>query len=113
MFKKYFFPILTILLLTLFVNYFEKILQPNFNFLVIILRCFLFLLIGFSFSNAKYHKKQSWFPKVIISIVILIILFSELNFINVSGFTDVLSILGIKGFFIYLIYIYCGYCFFQ
>lgn len=113
MFKKYILPLLAILLLSIFLNYFSKILEPNFTFLVIIIRCFLLLLIGFIFSNAKYHKKQNWLPKVLFSIVILIFLFNELNFIEIPGLLEIFNYLGIKGFLVYLIYIYCGYCFFQ
>lgn len=113
MFNRYLKPLLIIFILAFVLNWIASITPDNFNFLIIITRCFLLFYFGISLSFKNGKKNQAWLSKIIISFVVIFFLVWELDYIMIPQLKNFFDFVGFNGYIIYLIYIYCGYCFFQ
>ena len=108
--KKLGIPFLVIfggaLILKLLDMYMANVMTPT---VTKILSVIILCLFGATL-NVSFHKRsKSVWNKVVAVLVILFLLFMELNFFTFSSVLEVFSMFGITSLFITLLYVYCGY----
>ena len=114
MLKRYVYPLLIILIISLGLNLLRNILQDAFfNPLFIILNASLLFAFGMHLNIYKRSKNQAWFKKLVISFFLIFFLVWQLDYIMIPELKGIFNMLGINGSIISLVYIYCGWAFFD
>lgn len=114
MYKKYFYPLGVLLLMSIGLRWLEVLLSGSFEFYVMtILRALLLFWFGLTLNVGKRQRHETWLRKVLISFIFIFFLVWELGFAMIPQLNIIFSNLGLYGYIIYLIYIYCGWSFFD
>lgn len=114
MLKRYGYPILIILIISLGLNLLRSLLYGSFyNSLFIILYACLLFSFGVSLNLYKRSKNQSWFKKLVISFFLIFFLVWQLGYVMIPELKSFFNLLGFTDNVISLIYIYCGWSFFD
>lgn len=114
MYKKYFMPILVLLILSLGLRWLEVLLTGQIGFIIItILRASLLFWFGLTLNVSHRRRNEKWFRKVLISFVFIFFLVWDLGYIMIPELKAFFNSIGLYGYIVYLIYIYCGWAFFD
>lgn len=114
MYKKYFMPILVLLILSLGLRWLEVLLTGQIGFIIItILRASLLFWFGLTLNVSHRRRNEKWFRKVLISFVFIFFLVWDLGYIMIPELKAFFNNIGLYGYIVYLIYIYCGWAFFD
>ena len=103
-------PILIIVLSAFLTKLVETWLHGSFvhTLLVIIMVASLFM-----FGVSLNHKKRSnaVFRKVVAIVIVLLLFFMQLGYLNLAVVNQVFAYLGMDAFYMNMLYIFCGYLF--
>lgn len=106
-------PLLVLIALALGLLVSNSVLSGNFNTiinnLIIILGLFVF---GMLLSYRKRHNR-SWIKKVIISLIMFVIIITQLEIAQFNSYVSFLDIIIKNTAILYSIIIYCGWAFFE
>ncbi|RRC92137.1 hypothetical protein EII25_04845 [Erysipelotrichaceae bacterium OH741_COT-311] len=112
--KKYIYPILTLICLSIGLNILPMILSHA--LLIIVKTIFISVMLfifGMLLNVRKRSRYESWFKKVVLSFLWFFFLFYQFGYIMIPQLHRLFQLLGIQGNIIYFIYIYLGWAFFD
>ncbi len=108
--KKLGIPFLVIFIGALLLKVLSMYLSPIMNdTLIKIITVIILCLFGATLNIAFHKHSKSVWKKVVAVLVILFLLFMELNLFTFSSIADVFATFGITSMFLQLLYVYCGY----
>lgn len=77
--------------------------------LLIIITVASLFMFGVSLNRKK--RSNAVFRKVIAIVVVLLLLFMQLGYLDLANMSKWFTLLGIDTFYIHMLYIFCGYLF--
>lgn len=75
---------------------------------IMVIALFVF---GATLNVVRGKRSESVYKKLISVLVVLFLLFMQLNWFTFSSVTSLFAFFGIDAFYINMLYIYCGYLF--
>lgn len=112
--KKYFLPLLGIILTGFSLHHLAKIWFGQWGFLWLSLwRCIGYFMIGVSLRFLRKRRKENYWKKLAISVTMIFLLMLEWGYLPTSIIKNTFSFLGLEGNMLHLLYLYCGWLFFD